>query len=112
MESHFERQSPDAVHLDFKYHVAEPLDLAKLNTHQAHSIILRQIPTGARVLDVGCATGYLGRYLIEQNGCTVDGVDADSRAADKAREYLRQVWVGSVDDETLLFRLPEKYNVI
>jgi methionine biosynthesis protein MetW len=112
MESQAVLQTPDAVQRDFKYHVAEPLDFAKLNPHQAHSIILRQIPTGVRVLDIGCATGYLGRFLTKERGCVVDGIEADQHAADEASEYLRRVWVGSVDDEAVLASVSEKYDVI
>src|SRR5437870_5471355 len=102
MESQAVLETPEAVQRDFKYHVAEPIDFAKLNPHQAHSIILCQIPPGARVLDVGCATGYLGRFLMRERGCVVDGIEADHHAADEANEYLRRVWVGSVDDESVL----------
>lgn len=95
-----------------KYDVSQAINPAQLNPHQAHSIILRQVPKGARVLDVGCATGYLGRYLIEQNGCSVDGVEVDRDAAEKARAYLRQVWVGSLDDEAVYTSVSQKYDVI
>jgi len=105
-------QSRSPIKRDFKYHLAEPIDFAKLNPHQAHSIILRQIPPGARVLDVGCATGYLGRFLTKQRGCVVDGIEADHHAADEASEYLRHVWVGSVDDESVLASVSGKYDVI
>jgi 2-polyprenyl-3-methyl-5-hydroxy-6-metoxy-1,4-benzoquinol methylase len=112
MESQALLQTPDALQREFKYHVAEPLDFAKLNPHQAHSIILGQIPKGARVLDVGCATGYLGRFLTHDRGCVVDGIEADRRAANQAREYLRRVWIGSVDDQAFLASVAEKYDVI
>jgi methionine biosynthesis protein MetW len=105
-------QSPDTARRDFKYHVAEPLDFARLNPYQAHSIILRQIPKDVRVLDVGCATGYLGRFLVKERSCVVDGIEADQHAADEACQYLRRVWVGSVDNEAVLASVTEKYDVI
>lgn len=97
---------------EFKYQVSAPIDLARLNPHQAHSIILGQIPAGARVLDVGCATGYLGRFLMEERKCVVDGIDSDHHAAGKAREYLRHVCVGSIDDDAVFSNLSEKYDVV
>jgi 2-polyprenyl-3-methyl-5-hydroxy-6-metoxy-1,4-benzoquinol methylase len=112
MQSQALVQTPDAVKGDFKYHVPEPLDFENLNPHQAHSIILRQVPAGVRVLDVGCATGYLGRFLTKERGCLVDGIEANHEAAHEASEYLRNVWVGNVDDESTFDLVSEKYDVI
>jgi len=39
---------------------------------------------GERVLDVGCNTGLLARYLHDR-GCAVTGIELDSRAVDAAR---------------------------
>lgn len=49
-----------------------------------HQTLLRMVPDGARVLDVGCASGYLGEQL-SRRGCRVWGVDADSRSVEMAR---------------------------
>ena len=105
-------ESLDSVGHEFKYHVAEAIELDKLNPNQAHSIILSQIQTSSRVLDLGCATGYLGRFLTEKRGCVVDGIELDQRAAEEASRFLRRVWVGSVEDEEVLSAVSEKYDVI
>lgn len=39
-----------------------------------HAETLRRVPSGARVLDLGCAGGYVGRDL-KTKGCHVTGVD-------------------------------------
>lgn len=44
-----------------------------------HQVILGLIPPDSAVLDVGCASGYLGLEL-SRRGCRVWGVDADPRA--------------------------------
>jgi 2-polyprenyl-3-methyl-5-hydroxy-6-metoxy-1,4-benzoquinol methylase len=44
-----------------------------------HRVICGLCPSGVDVLDVGCASGYLGLKLSER-GCRVWGVDLDSRA--------------------------------
>ena len=46
----------------------------------AHRLLVAAVPAGARVLDVGCATGYLAAELAAR-GCTVVGVEADPAAA-------------------------------
>ncbi len=41
-----------------------------------HSLAFERIRPGSRVLDIGCAGGYLGEYLIRQKQCEVDGIDS------------------------------------
>ena len=56
------------------------------------------MPDGARVLDVGCATGYLAAELTRR-GCRVTGVEADPLAAERARAHCEAVVVGDVEDD-------------
>jgi SAM-dependent methyltransferase len=60
--------------------------------------MLDAVPDGARVLDVGCATGYLAAEL-GYRGCRVTGVDADPVAAERARAHCEAVVVGDVEDD-------------
>jgi SAM-dependent methyltransferase len=62
----------------------------------AHRIVLEEVPDGARVLDVGCATGYLAAELARR-GCTVDGIEVDPLAAQEARAHCREVVVGDLE---------------
>lgn len=62
----------------------------------AHRLVLQQVPDGARVLDVGCATGYLAAEL-SRRGCTVDGIEVDPAAAQQARAHCREVIVGDLE---------------
>jgi 2-polyprenyl-3-methyl-5-hydroxy-6-metoxy-1,4-benzoquinol methylase len=62
----------------------------------AHRIVLEHVPDGARVLDVGCATGYLAAEL-SARGCTVDGIEVDPVAAQQARAHCREVVVGDLE---------------
>jgi len=47
----------------------------KLDYPSPHSEVLRKIKPGSRVLDLGCAGGYVGEFLKSQLGCVVMGVD-------------------------------------
>ena len=47
----------------------------KLDYVSPHSAALEIVPAGARVLDLGCAGGYVGAMLRRRNNCTVTGVD-------------------------------------
>jgi SAM-dependent methyltransferase len=66
----------------------------------AHRIVLEEVPDGARVLDVGCATGYLAAELARR-GCTVDGIEFDPAAAEQARAHCREVVVGDLEAPTV-----------
>jgi SAM-dependent methyltransferase len=63
---------------------------------ESHRLVLDAVPAGARVLDVGCATGYLAAEL-GRRGCTVDGVEVDPAAAEQARAHCREVVVGDLE---------------
>ncbi|HEV7753506.1 MAG TPA: methyltransferase domain-containing protein, partial [Baekduia sp.] len=62
----------------------------------SHRLVLDAVPDGARVLDVGCATGYLAVELVAR-GCTVVGVEFDPVAAQQARAVCREVVVGDLE---------------
>jgi 2-polyprenyl-3-methyl-5-hydroxy-6-metoxy-1,4-benzoquinol methylase len=62
----------------------------------AHRLVLEEVPDGARVLDVGCATGYLAAEL-SRRGCVVDGIEVDPIAAQEARACCRHIIVGDLE---------------
>jgi 2-polyprenyl-3-methyl-5-hydroxy-6-metoxy-1,4-benzoquinol methylase len=47
---------------------------AKLNYLSPHTLALQRVPAGARVVDIGCASGYMSREL-KKKGCSVTGID-------------------------------------
>ncbi len=69
--------------------------------YEAHRIALDLVPPGSRVLDVGCATGYMARELIRKS-CTVIGVENDPVAAKAARRYCKNVIEGDLEEPTSL----------
>jgi glycosyltransferase involved in cell wall biosynthesis len=46
----------------------------RLGFESVHTLALDRIPPGCRVVDVGCAGGYLGQ-LLRERGCHVTGID-------------------------------------
>jgi methionine biosynthesis protein MetW len=62
----------------------------------SHRLALAAVPDGARVLDVGCATGYLAAELTRR-GCTVVGLEADPVAAAQAAAHCEAVVTGDVE---------------
>jgi 2-polyprenyl-3-methyl-5-hydroxy-6-metoxy-1,4-benzoquinol methylase len=61
------------------------------------SRLARRIRPGAAVLDVGTASGALGRYLGGQKGCVVDGVERDLGVAALARRHYRRLVIADLD---------------
>ena len=77
----------------------------------SHGLIIDQVPTGARVLDVGCATGYLAARLTA-SGCAVVGFERDPAAAAAAEAHCDLVVVGDIESEGDRARIPGQYDVV
>ncbi len=67
------------------------------NPNYAANRILAQIRPGARVLDVGCSSGYLASLLRDEFSCRVTGIELDAEAAAKAAAVCDRVVVGDVE---------------
>jgi 2-polyprenyl-3-methyl-5-hydroxy-6-metoxy-1,4-benzoquinol methylase len=71
-----------------------------LHRNGAHELALALIPQGSAVLDVGCASGYLGEALAER-GCRVWGLDRDRSAVEHARagyEHLQTLDLDAAEE--------------
>ncbi len=71
----------------------------KLDPWSSHSVIRRWLetfPPGTRVLDVGCATGTLGR-LMEGRGLHLFGLEPEEEWAQAARPLYQAVYTGTVE---------------
>ena len=75
------------------------IDPAADNT--SHGLLLSLVGADRRVLDLGCATGYLAEAL-GANGCTVSGVEYVPEAAEKARPFLDKLVVADLNDVDLV----------
>ena len=76
-------------------------------------MMIERVPQGARVLDVGCASGYLAEPLREHRGCPyVDGVELDPADAALARRSYRNVVVGSAEEAATYARLAGPYDAV
>jgi 2-polyprenyl-3-methyl-5-hydroxy-6-metoxy-1,4-benzoquinol methylase len=78
----------------------------------SHALVLELVGTGKRVLDVGCATGYLAEAL-GSRGNKVSGVEIDAAAAEEARPYLERLVVGDLERIDLGVELAgERFDVV
>jgi 2-polyprenyl-3-methyl-5-hydroxy-6-metoxy-1,4-benzoquinol methylase len=62
-----------------------------------HSKIVSLVPPGTRVLEFGCATGYMSQVLKERLGCSVVGIEIDRDAAALAEQHAERVIVGDAE---------------
>lgn len=77
---------------DFKY------DGRGLCVGSGANRLLALVGTNKDVLEVGCATGYMSRILVEQQGCRVTGIELDSWAAEQAAAFCSHVICGDVEE--------------
>ena len=70
------------------------LDLFK---NSSHVRIFELIHRNAKVLDVGCATGFLGDKLIKEKNCEVTGIEVNLNWALEARKNYRRVYAEDVE---------------
>lgn len=66
------------------------------NEGTSHAQIVDLVGHNKRVLDVGCASGYLAAVL-KDHGCVVDGAEMDPAAAAEAAVHLERVVVGDLE---------------
>lgn len=80
-----------------KYHLDGIFDPARAHPDDAHSILMRLIPPGSRVLELGCASGYLSGYMEQALGCRVTGLEFDPAATAIAATRCSEVYTVDLD---------------
>ncbi len=83
---------------------AMPLGAAP-TPESTHGMLLELVGSGKRVLDFGCASGYLAAFM-KANGCSVTGIEINPQAAEAARAYCDEVIVADLDRRSLAEILP------
>jgi len=87
------------------------IDISNENT--THSMILKMVGRDKTVLEIGCATGYMSRYMKEELGCRVYGIEIDPEAAEVARPFCQEIVKGDIEtlDFARIFSL-RRFDVI
>ncbi len=84
-----------------------------LEVRDSLTLIVERVPRGSAVLELGTATGYLGRFLGEQWDCTVDGVELIEDMASVARPAYRRMVVADLEEKLLREHFPAGgYDVV
>ncbi len=77
-----------------------------------HRQTLAWVPEGARVLELGCSSGFIGSILIKRKGCHVTGVEVDPAAAEQARQRGLTVHEGSLESAAFRDSITGRFDVV
>lgn len=80
-----------------KYAYSGKFDPQKLGSLNIDKQSTQLMPQSSKVLELGCATGFMSRYFSEVKGCQVYGVEIDPQMARKAKANCHKVIVGDLD---------------
>ena len=88
---------------------ARPYRAEDIEQHpdNSHARVARMVGRDARVLELGCATGFLTEVLVRQ-GCRVVAVEIDPTGAAFAAGYADHVIVADLDTLDLAAELPDQ----
>lgn len=74
----------------------EPKSYHHSQLSPTHEAIIEMIRPSSRVLEMGCATGYVTQALKERLGCSVCGVEIAADQAALAEQFAERVVVGDI----------------
>ncbi len=74
-------------------------------------IFVELAAVGERVLEFGCADGFISRHLTE-SGCRVTAVEVDPEAAERARQWCEQVLVHDLNRLDWTQQLRGKFDTV
>jgi SAM-dependent methyltransferase len=78
-----------------------------------HNLVIGLVEPGSRVLEFGCASGYMSEALRDRLGASVVGVELDAEAAQLAAVHTERVLVGDVEELDLEAELGgERFDAI
>jgi 2-polyprenyl-3-methyl-5-hydroxy-6-metoxy-1,4-benzoquinol methylase len=66
------------------------------NLPKEWKIILNWVSNNKMVLEIGCHTGDLSR-LLKESGCSVTGIEINSKALEKAKPFLTEAVSGDIE---------------
>lgn len=87
-----------------KYH-KNKFNYQQLKPNNIDKIQLDMIPEGSNVLEIGCATGYMGEYLVQEKKCNFLGVEAEEEPSIAARKRGLNVLFGIIEEETIIAKI-------
>ena len=75
--------------------------------YSSHEKIISLTPRNTKVLDVGCASGYIA-FRLKKKGCYVVGTDIDKKYLEEAKKYCDEVFLLDISKD----KIKGKFDVI
>lgn len=102
--------------MKLKYH-RENFNPTQLDPLNIDRLAVESIPQGSNVLEIGCADGFMGEYLIKSKDCAVIGIEKRKEEVKIAQQRLTRVILGDIEDkeklESILKEIKDKkFDVI
>ena len=85
-----------------KYELDGIFNPEKTPPDDAHSILMRLVPPNSRVLELGCATGYLSGYMTQGLGCRVIALEYDAESVAIANTRCEAAVQADLDNDDAL----------
>lgn len=87
--------------------------IESIDTNTTHGKVLNQIKSGSRVLECGCSSGYITKFLKEQLNCKVSIIECDEESYNMAKQYAEDGVCANLNDESC-FKMfeEEEYDYI
>lgn len=77
-----------------------------------HALLINQVKPNSKVLDVGCAGGYLGENLVSEKKCEVWGIEPDTKNYDEALKKGYKIIFNKKFEEAAIDIKNEKFDFI
>jgi SAM-dependent methyltransferase len=76
-------------------------------------ILLDWVGKDKRVLELGCSTGYISKYMSQKNRCSVFAIELDPLAARQAQPFCEDVLIRDLNDPNPLAGVPhDSFDVV
>ena len=80
-----------------KYNYSGEFDPSKLELTNIDRLSTNLVPENSKLLELGCATGFMSKYFAQVKQCQVFGVEIDPQMAQKAALSCENVLIGDLD---------------
>ncbi len=79
--------------------------------HSRHRMLIDLASQGKRILELGCADGYISRHLTER-GCRVTAIEIDAQAAQLAQQWCEKVLNHDLNDAGWIQQVEGAFDTI